>query len=54
MSRGSKVRTKDGRAETSPGEDAGAFDRGFKYAVVVYAVAEFFAVALLLYHKLAR
>jgi hypothetical protein len=33
---------------------AGGFDRGFKYAVVVYAAAEFFAIALLLYYKLAR
>jgi hypothetical protein len=35
-------------------EDAGTFDRSFRVAVVVYAVAEFFAVALLLYYKLAR
>lgn len=35
-------------------EGAGTFDRSFKYAVVVYAVVEFFAIALLLYYKLAR
>ena len=35
-------------------EDAGTFDRSFKYAVIVYAVVEFFAIALLLYYKLAR
>ena len=35
-------------------EDAGTFDRSFKYAVIIYAVVEFFAIALLLYYKLAR
>lgn len=35
-------------------EDAGTFDRSFKYAVLIYAGVEFFAIALLLYYKLAR
>ena len=34
--------------------DAGTFDRSFKYAVILYAVVEFFAIALLIYYKLAR
>jgi hypothetical protein len=34
--------------------DAGTFDRSFKYAVIVYAVVEFIAIALLLYYKKAR
>ena len=42
------------RGRVVPGEDAGTFDRSFKYAVVVYAVVEFFAIALVLYYKLAR
>ncbi len=35
-------------------EDAGTFDRSFKYAVIVYAAAEFVAIALVLYYKFAR
>ena len=35
-------------------EDAGTFDRSFKYAVVVYAAVEFVAIALALYYKFAR
>ena len=46
--------TKEKRARVTRGEGAGTFDRSFKYAVIAYAVAEFFAVALLLYYKLAR
>lgn len=46
--------TKDERARVAPEEDAGTFDRSFKYAVIIYAVVEFFAIALLLYYKLAR
>jgi hypothetical protein len=46
--------TKDKSARATHDEDAGTFDRGFKYAVVVYAVVEFFAVALVLYYKFAR
>jgi hypothetical protein len=44
--------TKDEREARD--EDAGTFDRSFKYAVIVYAVVEFFAIALVLYYKLAR
>ncbi len=36
------------------GGDPGTFDRSFNYAVIIYAVVEFFAIALLLYYKLAR
>ncbi len=36
------------------GGDAGTFDRSFRYAVVAYAVLEFFAVALVLYCKFTR
>ena len=39
---------------TAAEEDAGTFDRSFKYAVIIYAVLEFFAVALALYYKLTR
>ena len=35
-------------------EGAGTSDRSFRAAVIVYAVVEFFAIALLLYYKLAR
>ncbi len=35
-------------------ERASAFDRGFKCALVIYAAVEFVAVALVIYHKLAR
>ena len=48
------VMKKTGRGAAAPDEDAGTFDRSFKYAVVVYAVVEFFAIALVLYYKLAR
>ena len=46
--------TKDRPTRVAHGEEAGTFDRSFKYALIVYAVVEFFAIALLLYHKLAR
>lgn len=46
--------TKDKGERVAPDEDAGTFDRGFKYALIVYAVVEFFAIALVLYYKLAR
>ncbi len=47
--------TSGGCGAGGPGdEDAKAFDRRFKYAVIIYAVAEFLAIALLLYHKAAR
>lgn len=45
---------KDERGVATTEEGAGTFDRGFRYAVVVYAVVEFFAIALVLYYKLAR
>ena len=44
----------EGRAGARAGGDAGTFERSFKYAVIAYAVAEFVAIALLLYHKAAR
>ncbi len=37
-----------------PDEEAGTFDRSFKYAIIIYAVVEFFAVALVLYYSFAR
>ena len=46
--------TGGGRAGATPGEDAGTFDRSFKYAVIIYAVVEFVAIALVIYCKLAR
>jgi hypothetical protein len=45
---------KDERGVAAAEEDAGTFDRSFKYAVIIYAVVEFFAIALVLYYKLAR
>ena len=54
MNRGRNTLTEDERGRGAHGQDAGAFDRSFKYAVVVYAVVEFFAIALVLYYKLAR
>ena len=44
----------NGGGGRSPGEEAGTFDRSFKYAVVIYAAVEFVAIALALYYKLAR
>ncbi|MFL6335750.1 MAG: hypothetical protein ACJ754_20765 [Pyrinomonadaceae bacterium] len=46
--------TKERRKRVAYDEDAGTFDRSFKYAVIVYAAVELFAIALLLYYKLAR
>ena len=54
MIRSSDAVTKNRSARAAPGGDAGTFDRSFKYAVVLYAVVEFFAVALVLYYKFAR
>ena len=45
---------KNERGVATTEEDAGTFDRSFKYAVIIYAVVEFFAIALVLYYKLAR
>jgi hypothetical protein len=50
MSRSPNANKQDAREDG----EVGTFDRSFKYAVIVYAVVEFFAVALLLYYKLAR
>jgi len=44
----------DGRGVETPDEDAGTSDRSFKYAVIIYAVVEFFAIALALWYKFAR
>ena len=52
MTRSRKDAERGGGA--APGEEAGTFDRSFKYAVIVYAVVEFVAIALVLYYKLAR
>jgi hypothetical protein len=51
--------TKPEKTETDGGtspveEDAGTFDRSFKYAIIIYAVVEFIAIALVLYYKFAR
>jgi hypothetical protein len=46
--------TKEKRVRDAHEEDAGTFDRSFKYALIIYVVVEFFAIALLLYYKLAR
>ena len=54
MIRSPKVMKRESRTVATHEEDAGTFDRGFKYAVIVYAVVEFFAIALLIYYKLAR
>ena len=48
------VNRQDGREGVADDEDAGTLDRSFKYAIIVYAVVEFFAIALLIYYKLAR
>ncbi len=45
---------KEEGGRVTPDEEAGTFERSLRCAVVVYAVVEFFAIALLLYHKLAR
>ena len=52
MNRSRSALIKDGRVNSDG--DAGTFDRSFRVAVVVYAFVEFFAMALLLYYKLAR
>ena len=54
MIRSPNAMKKNGRGAATPDEDAGTFDRSFKYAVIIYAVVEFFAIALVLYYKLAR
>jgi hypothetical protein len=32
-------------------EEAAAFNRGFKYAVIAYAIVEFIAIAFVVYYK---
>lgn len=60
MIRSPNADEQDGREEVAgdggvaDGEDAGTFDRSFKYAVIAYAVVEFFAIALLIYYEFAR
>lgn len=54
MSRSVNVMKSNERGSAATEEDAGTFDRSFKYAVIIYAVVEFFAIALVLYYKLAR
>ena len=54
MIRSVSVMNSHERGAATTGEDAGTFDRSFKYAVIIYAVVEFFAIALVLYYKLAR
>ena len=48
------MQTKDRHDGAPPGEDAGTFDLSFKYAVIVYVVVEFFAIALALWYKATR
>ena len=54
MIQSQNVKKKNESAGATPDEDAGTFDRNFKYAVIIYAVVEFVAIALVLYYKLAR
>jgi hypothetical protein len=60
MIRSPNVNQQGGRGDGAHDEDvthdeeAGTFDRSFKYAVIAYAVVEFIAIALLIYYKLAR
>jgi hypothetical protein len=54
MIRSANVVKKSVRGAATPDEDAGPLDRSFRCAVIIYAVVEFFAVALVLYYKLAR
>ena len=35
-------------------EDAIRFNRRFKYAIIVYAIIEFIAIAFLVYYKISR
>jgi hypothetical protein len=44
----------EGRGGEPPDEDAGTFDWSFKYALIIYAVVEFFAIALALWYGAAR
>ena len=53
MIRSVNVMKKEHGAATT-GEDAGTFDRSFRYGIIIYVVVEFFAIALVIYYKLAR
>lgn len=35
-------------------EDSAEFNRRFRYAVIAFAIIEFIAIALLVYHKATR
>ena len=48
------MKTDDKRGCEPPDEDPGTFDRSFKYALIVYAVVEFFAIALALWYSATR
>ena len=48
------MKTDDTHDGTPPDEDAGTLDRSFKYAIIIYAVVEFFAIALVLWYKFTR
>ena len=54
MIRSPNVMKQDERGAAATDRDAGTSDRGFKYALIIYAVVEFFAIALVLYYRLAR
>ncbi len=47
------MKTND-QGDTLPDENAGTFDRSFKYAVIIYAVVEFIVIALALWYGAAR
>ena len=48
------MKTKDRHDGAPTDEDAGTFDRSFKYAIIVYVVVEFFAIALALWYRATR
>jgi len=49
-----KTPTSAPREDDAGAGDAGTFDRSFRYAIIIYAVVEFVAIALVLYYKFAR
>jgi len=49
-----RMKTNDRHGGARPDGDSGTFDRSFKYAVIIYAVVEFFAIALALWYWAAR
>ena len=54
MKANDRLKTDGTHGGARPDGDAGTFDRSFKYAVIIYAVVEFFAIALALWYKFAR